>query len=81
MRVLLDDLKTFGGWPLIDKQWKDAQFNLSDVLVKFHQNGYPTNMLFDISVNVDIKNTSTTLILVSTHGLAIDSKLANVKPF
>ncbi|KAG8179469.1 hypothetical protein JTE90_021033 [Oedothorax gibbosus] len=64
MKVLVDDLKSFGGWPLIDPEWKAGDFNWSDVLIELHQRGYPTNMFFDISVSVDIKNTSTTVILI-----------------
>ncbi|KAF8770452.1 Neprilysin-11 like protein [Argiope bruennichi] len=66
-KVLKKDLEKFGSWPLIEKSWKSEDFNWTDLLVDFYENGYPVDMLFSIGIDMDIKRTSTSLISISVY--------------
>ncbi|GIX88965.1 neprilysin-4, partial [Caerostris darwini] len=81
---LLKDLNKFGGWPLLDKNWDNENFNWSTLMIDFFENGYPTDMLFSIDIDVDIKNTSTSLISINQPSLGLGEKahyiLSKAKP-
>ncbi|XP_055953320.1 endothelin-converting enzyme homolog isoform X2 [Argiope bruennichi] len=73
-KVLKKDLEKFGSWPLIEKSWKSEDFNWTDLLVDFYENGYPVDMLFSIGIDMDIKRTSTSLISVNQPTLGFSDK-------
>ncbi|GFT57617.1 endothelin-converting enzyme homolog [Nephila pilipes] len=70
-KVLSEDLKKFGGWPLLEETWNDSNFNWTDLLIQFFENGYPIDMLLSITIEVDIKNTSAALISVNQPTLGL----------
>ncbi|GBN57630.1 Neprilysin-1, partial [Araneus ventricosus] len=72
--VLLKELQKFGGWPLIEKNWDSTNFNWSNLMADFYENGYPIDMLLSIGVDMDIKNTSTSLISVNQPALGLSDR-------
>ncbi|GFU49725.1 neprilysin-1, partial [Nephila pilipes] len=70
-KVLSEDLKKFGGWPLLEETWDDSNFNWTDLLIHFFENGYPIDMLLSITIEVDVKNTSAALISVNQPTLGL----------
>ncbi|GFY73946.1 endothelin-converting enzyme 1 [Trichonephila inaurata madagascariensis] len=73
-KVLLEDFKKFGGWPLLEEAWEDSNFNWTDLLNHFFENGYPIDMLLSISIEPDIKNTSSSLIAIHQPTLGLQER-------
>lgn len=54
----------FGGWPILQgSSWSNASFNLSNLLFKLRQHNY--NVVFRINTEIDDKNSSSHIIMVS----------------
>lgn len=65
---LLLDLKKFGGWPMIEKEWSVQDFDWVDLIIQLFKNGHSSyDMFFSIKVDLDIMNTSRNLIWVSIY--------------
>ncbi|XP_071043075.1 endothelin-converting enzyme homolog [Parasteatoda tepidariorum] len=73
-KILLEDLKYFGGWPLIEKSWNASKFDWAELMVKLYEKGYPHDMLFSMGVDMDIKNTSQSLLVVSQPSLGLEER-------
>ncbi len=56
-------LKKIGGWPLIDENWVESDYDWINALIELNRNGIPE--LLSISVFPDLRNTSRTLINVN----------------
>ncbi len=61
--ALKNFLKKIGGWPLIDENWVESQYDLINTLIELNRNGIPE--LLSISVYLDVRNTSRSLISVN----------------
>ncbi len=61
--TLKNFLKKIGGWPLIDENWVESQYDLINTLIELNRNGIPE--LLSISVYLDVRNTSRSLISVN----------------
>jgi hypothetical protein len=58
---MIDDV---GGWPVIDADWKENTFNLTNLLTVMRRyTNFPP--LMNMYVNVDSKNTSWNTLFVS----------------
>lgn len=55
---LKEMLKTFGGWPVLEDNWNEAEFNWDQLIYQFRKHGYSTDYLFDFSIATDIKNST-----------------------
>ncbi len=61
--TLKNFLKKIGGWPLIDENWDESEYDLINTLIELNRNGIPE--LLSISVYPDVRNTSRSLISVN----------------
>jgi predicted metalloendopeptidase len=54
----------FGGWPILQgSSWNNATYNLTNLLLKLRQYNY--NAVFRVTTDIDAKNSSSRLIVVS----------------
>ncbi len=60
-------LKKIGGWPLIDENWVESEYDLINTLIELNRNGIPE--LLSIRVVPDFRNTSRGLIQVNFNQL------------
>ncbi|CAM1311693.1 PHEX (predicted) [Pycnogonum litorale] len=58
--ALLKDL--IGGWPLIDTEWKEDVFGVTDALINVQTLGIPS--LMEVSVNENVRNQSEFVIMI-----------------
>ncbi len=61
--TLKNFLKKIGGWPLIDKNWVESEYDWINALIELNRNGIPE--LLSIGVVPDLRNTSRSLIQVN----------------
>lgn len=80
-KELLSNLKEFGGWPLIDEQWKPDDFDWADLMIQLFKNGFVDNMLFTVKVDRDVKNTSRSLLSVNQPSLGLNNRIYYVSTY
>ncbi|XP_076320219.1 neprilysin-2-like [Tachypleus tridentatus] len=73
--VLLRDLDYFGGWPILKGgSWNESNFDWIDVLQKMYRRGYNKDILISVSVNVDVRNMNSLILLIGTADLGVASR-------
>ena len=73
VKPLMSLLKKSGGWPVLEgASWSKLQFSWYQQVLKLKENGLYSNLLIDISVSTDLKNSSWRTIQLdqSTLGLS-----------
>jgi len=69
---LLENLKLFGGWPVLDgDKWDESKFDWLSLLYKFRENGYSSDLLFDFSIGTDLMNSTWRTISFDQPGLSL----------
>jgi len=58
LEPLLSLLKKFGGWPVLEDNWNEANFKWDELIYLFRESGYSTDYLFDFSIATDLKNST-----------------------
>lgn len=59
-------LESMGGWPLVEgNKWRDNSWSWQKVLWKMESLGISSDQLFDLGVDVDMKNSSKRTFYVS----------------
>jgi len=61
--TFINFLGKIGGWPLIDENWVESQYDWINTLIELNRNGIPE--LLSIRVVPDFRNTSRSLIQVN----------------
>ena len=56
-------LGLLGGWPMVNSSWSEDRFNLTNMLVQLHL--YNNDPLVTFYVGVDVKNSSSRILVVS----------------
>lgn len=51
----------------MDEDWKASDFDWSELMIQLFKNGYISDMLFKIKVDVDVKNTSKSTLVVRIY--------------
>lgn len=59
---LLQELNDFGGYPVLNDNWDEGEFDWMDTIIQMRQKGYDQDILADISVVTDAKNSSVHII-------------------
>ncbi|CAD6193961.1 unnamed protein product [Caenorhabditis auriculariae] len=62
-RLLFDTLEELGRWPLLQKNWDQSKFDLTDLLMNIRHD-YGVDIFFQIYVYADAKNTSRNTLFV-----------------
>lgn len=65
---LLNILRKLGGWPILENQWNETEFNWKESVYKFRKMGYSVDYFIDFSIGVDLKNSTKRIIDVRIHG-------------
>lgn len=70
---LKDDLEKLGKWPLIETEdgWNSDSFSWSDTIKKIFELGYDKDILMKIDVDVDLRNSSKTILVVDQPTLTM----------
>ena len=64
-------LKKFGGWPVLNDNWDENNFDWEQLIYIFRENGYSTDYLFDFSIATDLKNSTWRTIYFDQPGLGM----------
>lgn len=64
---LLNILRKLGGWPILENQWNETEFNWKESVYKFRKMGYSVDYFIDFSIGVDLKNSTKRIIDVRIH--------------
>uniref|UniRef100_A0A6G1S6H5 Membrane metallo-endopeptidase-like 1 n=1 Tax=Aceria tosichella TaxID=561515 RepID=A0A6G1S6H5_9ACAR len=75
---LLDVIRKLGGWPMLGESsgWtheSEESFNWLETLIKFRELGLETNVLFGVTVKMDLKNTRHYIIELDEVTLGMSS--------
>ena len=62
-----DVLQKLGGWPVLEKDWDESSFDWKEAVYKFRKEGFSVDYIFDFSINIDLKNSTTRVIDVSSQ--------------
>ncbi|CAL1279878.1 unnamed protein product [Larinioides sclopetarius] len=74
-KPLLRDLKTLGGWPVVEgKKWDASKFDWLDTLINFRKLGYNHNILLHLSVTVDYRNNTVHIIDLDEASLGMPDR-------
>ncbi|EGT56200.1 hypothetical protein CAEBREN_31118, partial [Caenorhabditis brenneri] len=46
-------IKKIGSWPILNKNWKESEFNLNNMLTKMSEFGFEKFGFFEIYANAD----------------------------
>lgn len=65
---MLNILRKLGGWPILENQWNETEFNWKESVYKFRKMGYSVDYFIDFSIGVDLKNSTKRIIDVRIHG-------------
>ncbi|XP_064642205.1 neprilysin-1-like [Lineus longissimus] len=69
---LMDHLSYFGGWPVINKTWREEDFDLVDLMIKSRTQGVDT--LFWTRVKLDEKQSDSHINTIGEAGLGMPSR-------
>lgn len=67
LEPLLNILRKLGGWPILENQWNETEFNWKESVYKFRKMGYSVDYFIDFSIGVDLKNSTKRIIDVRIH--------------
>ncbi|XP_078665100.1 neprilysin-like [Branchiostoma floridae x Branchiostoma belcheri] len=70
---LLDLLQELNGWPVLDDDWSDDNWDLLDTLVKLRMRG--NSLLFSMYLTRDDKNSSNYILAFDQAGLGLSSEV------
>lgn len=67
LKTIKETLNLLGGWPVtLDAgSWNEANWSWQKMSTDLELVGFPTNYLFEFSINPDLKNSSTRILGVS----------------
>lgn len=63
MKLILESL---GGWPILEgKDWSENTWFWQKILMRLEHIGFGSSQLFSVSIDADMKNSTTRVIYVS----------------
>ncbi|CAL4068066.1 unnamed protein product [Meganyctiphanes norvegica] len=72
---LVDVLQELGGWPVVEGDaWNASDFNWMSTIFQMKKMGFPTNILVDIGVYKDLKNSSWRALYLDQPRLGMPSR-------
>ncbi|XP_055383330.1 neprilysin-4-like [Condylostylus longicornis] len=69
---LLEFLKKLNGFPLLDKNWNENEFNLEEILIQLSL--YDMENIFHFAVDTDLENTKKFIIYILNPSLGLDNE-------
>ncbi|XP_016921652.1 neprilysin-2 isoform X2 [Apis cerana] len=71
LNPLLNILRKLGGWPILENQWNETEFNWKESVYKFRKMGYSVDYFIDFSIGVDLKNSTKRIIDLDQAALGL----------
>ncbi|XP_045542231.1 neprilysin-2 isoform X1 [Papilio machaon] len=72
VKPLLDIMKRFGGWPVLEgDNWNEHAFAWDDSVYRFRTAGYSVDYFLDFSISVDVKNSTKRIIDLDQASLGL----------
>ncbi|XP_008202483.2 neprilysin-2 [Nasonia vitripennis] len=68
-------IKSFGNWPVLaGNSWQEKDFDWLQSIYQFRRNGYSTNYLISLSIEVDMKNNTKRVITLDQTSLGLSQE-------
>ncbi|KAE8748157.1 hypothetical protein FOCC_FOCC005160 [Frankliniella occidentalis] len=64
-------LQKLGGWPVLEKDWSEEKFDWKEAVYKFRKEGFSVDYIFDFSINIDLKNSTSRVIDIDQASLGL----------